>query len=230
MIKLVLLLVLYGGAACCVYFTLWKSASFVFGVSSTSIGDRMGNIIPGGDLGFNYWIGLSKIGVGLSTLGHGLIIFYNGDSCWVIVFFLFIWYSVPTFLFLSRYVGSGVVWMWSMVVFPWIFSTGTPILVWMIPLCGAAFSFWVCLLGLRLLQWRRIIYWRLGLWYIFDWKILSLELLLRVSHLPISSNIGSFQSMCLVHIPFCSALQFFSFVVFVWIKASIPMATNGIAL
>ena len=45
-----------------------------------------------------------------------MVLFYNGGDGWDIVWFLFTWCSSPTFLFVSRYVGSGVVWMCSMVV------------------------------------------------------------------------------------------------------------------
>ena len=45
-------------------------------------------------------------------------------------------------------------------------------------------------------------------------KILSLKLLLHVSHLLITSNLDSVQKMCLVHIPSCSTLRMFCAVQF----------------
>ena len=39
--KRVLLLVLYTGAVCCVYFTLGNAAQFIFRVSAANIGDRL---------------------------------------------------------------------------------------------------------------------------------------------------------------------------------------------
>ena len=73
-------MVLYADAACCVYFNLWNYASFIFVVSDTNIGDRLGGIILSGGLVYDCWIGLY-------TLGGGLVLFDNGGSGWDIVWF-----------------------------------------------------------------------------------------------------------------------------------------------
>ena len=83
---------LYDGATCCVYFNLVNAASFTFDVSTVNLGNNLGGIILGGGwgfwcLGYDCFFGLSSLEYRLSTLGDGLVFFFNGGDGWDAVCF-----------------------------------------------------------------------------------------------------------------------------------------------
>ena len=85
--KRVLLMVLYAGAACCVFSTLGNSSPFILGLSAENIGDCLGGIILGG--GWVLWFLGSGCWIGLSALGGGLGFCWK-LWCWYCVFFIYL--------------------------------------------------------------------------------------------------------------------------------------------
>ena len=113
--KCALLLVLYAGSACYVSSTPGNAASFIFGFSfATNIGDSLGGITLGGGcvcLFLSY-----DCCIGLSNLRGGLVLLVNGDAEWVILVVSFTWCYVINFLLVYRFLGSDLVWRYSMLL------------------------------------------------------------------------------------------------------------------
>ena len=106
---------MYDGADCCVSSTLGNEAYLIFEFpATTNLGDRLGGITLSG--GWVYLLLGSNCCIGLSTLRGGLVLLVNGDAEWVILVVSFTWCYAINFLLVYRFLGSDLVWRYSMLL------------------------------------------------------------------------------------------------------------------